>query len=229
MRIEREILISILKLTKERPASIELIAKNSRMPLSIVEKFINELSNSNLTEKRNFLVKVSPVQRLKIALKAISLGADIQRVCRNLSWKEFEDVAVMAFQGNGYSVVKHFRFRSENRIWEIDILAIKGKIAACVDCKRWMKGLAASTMSKVAEAQMERVRALSKILPKITDKLKFSADRVFLLPMILSLVPASSKFYNGVPIVPILQLQSFLEELPAHLHSLKKVDVYLTT
>ena len=224
MKTEREILISILKLTREGPASIELIAKNSRIPLSVVEEQIKKFLSLNLAEKEEALIRVSPLQRLKIAFRAITLGADIERVCRNLSWKEFEDVAVTAFQTNGYSTIKHFRFRHENRMWEIDVLAIKGKIVVCVDCKRWMKRLTASTMSKVAEAQIERVKALSKIMDKSTFPVE---GRIFLIPMILSLIPASSKFCNGVPIVPILQLQNFLDEFPAHMHLLNFIEVKL--
>jgi len=228
LRIEREILISILKLTREGPANIELIAKNSRMPSSVVEEYIEKFSNSNLIERKGTLVKVNPFQRLKIAIKATSFGADIEKVCRNLSWKEFEDVAVIAFQTNGYSTVEHFRFRHENRMWEIDVLAIKGRIVACVDCKRWMKRLTASTMSRVVKAQIERVKALSTVIPRVRETLVFLAEgRILLLPVILSLVPASSKFYNGVPIVPILQLQNFLDELPAYVHLMNYVEVEL--
>lgn len=228
MRIEREILISILKLTREGPANIELIAKNSRIPSSVIEEYIEKFLSLNLVERKGTLVKVDPLQRLKIAIKATSLGADIEKVCRNLSWKEFEDVAVIAFQTYGYSTIKHFRFRYENKMWEIDVLAIKGRIAACVDCKRWMKRLTESTMSRMVKAQIERVKALSKILPRARETLVFPAEgKILLLPVILSLVPASSKFYNGVPIVPILQLQNFLDELPAYVHLMNYVEVEL--
>jgi len=87
-----------------------------------------------------------------------------------------------------------------------------------------MKRLTASTMSKVAEAQIERVKALSRIIDKSTFPVE---GRIFLIPMILSLIPASSKFCNGVPIVPILQLQNFLDELPAHIHLLNFIEVKL--
>ena len=228
MRAEREILISILKLTREGPASIELIAKNSRTSLSVVEEQIKKFLSLNLAEKKGVLIRVSPLQRLKIAFRAITLGADIERVCRNLSWKEFEDVAVTAFRTNGYSTIKHFRFRHEGRMWEIDVLAVKGRIVVCVDCKRWMKRLTASTMSRIVKAQMKRVKALSKSLSKIMDTLLFlSEGKIFLIPVILSLVPASSKFCNGVPIVPILQLQNFLNELPANIHLLNLIEVKL--
>jgi hypothetical protein len=40
-------------------------------------------------------------------------------------------------------------------------------------------------------------------------------------PMILSLIAPREKFYDGIPIVPVLQLQDFLNELPGHLESLR--------
>ncbi|RLI20231.1 hypothetical protein DRO54_06710 [Candidatus Bathyarchaeota archaeon] len=229
MGIEREIFTSILRLTKEGPASIELIAKSSKIPLDIVKQQIEIISNSNLIEKRGNLIKVSGIQRLKMALKAINLGADIEKVCRNLSWKEFEDLAVKAFQANGYSTIKNFRFRHRNRMWEIDLLAVKGRIVVCVDCKRWMRRLVPSTIAKVVETQIERVKALSEILQESRHKLNFILEKnVYLVPMILSLIPSSHKFWNGTPIVPILQLQDFLSELLAQLQFLSfiKVELY---
>ena len=226
MTREREILTSILKLTREGPVNIELIAKDSKTPLSVVEKYIAESSKSGLVYFKGKLVDVKPIQRLKIALEAIKLGADLERVCRNLSWSEFEEIAIKAFQVNGYLTVKHFRFRHKNRNWEIDILATKGRIIVCVDCKRWNRRLTSSAALKVVNAQIERVRALAEALPKIKGKIKFPLKReIFLVPAILSLVPSSFKFYEKVPLVPILQLQTFLDELPAQIHSLAYLKV----
>ncbi|MFQ5837060.1 MAG: hypothetical protein ACE5HG_04310, partial [Candidatus Bathyarchaeia archaeon] len=41
-----------------------------------------------------------------------------------------------------------------------------------------------------------------------------------LVPIVLSLVPSPFKFYNNVPVVPVLQLPNFLNELLAHISSL---------
>jgi len=40
------------------------------------------------------------------------------------------------------------------------------------------------------------------------------------LPVVLSLIVNESKFFEGVPIVPILQLQDFLNHLPTCTDSL---------
>jgi Holliday junction resolvase-like predicted endonuclease len=225
---EREILISILKLTKEAPVQIELLAKDSKVPSGMVKEYVAKNAGLGLINKKGKIVKVTPIQRLKIALRAVSLGADLERVCRNLSWKEFEEIAMKAFQMNGYSTIKHFRFRHKNRIWEIDLLAAKGKTVVCVDCKRWRKRLTASTATKVVEAQIERVAAFSEAFPKVKEKISFPLENsVFLVPVILSLVPSPLKFCKGVPIVPILQLQNFLNELPAQVHSLTYIRANL--
>jgi len=59
---EREILTSILKLTREGPVNIELIAKDSKTPLSVVEEYIAESSNSGLVYLRGKLVDAKPIQ-----------------------------------------------------------------------------------------------------------------------------------------------------------------------
>jgi len=41
-----------------------------------------------------------------------------------------------------------------------------------------------------------------------------------LVPLILSMVHGPFKFYNNVPIVPVLQLQDFINELPLEINSL---------
>ncbi|HLE76095.1 MAG TPA: hypothetical protein VI864_08690, partial [Candidatus Bathyarchaeia archaeon] len=46
-------------------------------------------------------------------------------------------------------------------------------------------------------------------------------DKAKLVPAILVLLPGSFKFYDKVPIVPVLQLQDFLSQLPAYTESLK--------
>jgi Holliday junction resolvase-like predicted endonuclease len=221
LNCEREILISILKLTKEGPVHIELLAKDSKVPLSVVKGYVAKNAGLGLIDKRDKIVRVTSIQRLKIALRAVSLGADFERVCRNLSWKEFEEIAMKTLQINGYSTIKHFRFRHKNRVWVIDLLAAKGRTVVCVDCKRWRKRLTASTAEKVVEAQVERVTALSEAFAKVKGKINFTLENsVFLVPVILSLVSSPLKFCRGVPIVPILQLQNFLNELPAQVHSL---------
>jgi len=222
MDIERELIISILKLTKNGPIVIELVRKDARIPSAIAEDLIKKLQNDGLLYLRDTLVEVDSLKRLKLAVHAIELGCDIERVSGFLDWKEFENIAAIAFERNGYSVTRNLRFKHAGRKWEIDIIACKKPIVACADCKHWHHGMYPSAIKRIVEEQVERTCALAESMPKLTEKIGCASwNRVKLLPAVLSLTAVRSKFYNKVPIVPVLQLQDFLSQLPAYMDSLK--------
>jgi hypothetical protein len=69
---------------------------------------------------------------------------------------------------------------------------------------------------------VERTRALAESLPNVSLELECGKwDKAKFIPAILTLMPVSFKFYDKVPIVPVLQLQDFLNQLPAYAESLK--------
>jgi len=220
--IERELIISILKLTKNRPIGIELVRKDAKIPSAIAEDLIRKLQNNGLLYLQNKLVEVNSLKRLKLAVHAIELGGDVERVSGFLDWKEFENIAAIAFERNGYSVARNLRFKHAGRRWEMDIIACKKPIVACVDCKHWHHGMYPSAIRRAVKEQVERTCALAESMPKLTEKIDCASwNRVKLLPAVLSLTAVRSKFYNKVPIVPVLQLQDFLNQLPAYVDSLK--------
>jgi len=222
MDIERELIISILKLTKNGPIAIELVRKDAKIPSAIAEDLFKKLQNDGLLYLRDILVEVDSLKRLKLAVHAIELSGDVERVSGFLDWKEFENIAAIAFERNGYSVKRNLRFKHAGRRWEMDIIACKKPIVACVDCKHWHHGMYPSAIKRIVEEQVERTCALAESVPKITEKIDCASwNRVKLIPAVLSLTAVRSKFYNKVPIVPVLQLQDFLNQLPAYTDSLK--------
>ena len=222
MDIERELVISILKLTKNGPAAIDVVRKDAKIPSAIAEDLIRKLQNDGLLYLQNKLIEVNSLKRLKLAVHAIELGGDVERVSGFLDWKEFENIAAIAFERNGYSVARNLRFKHAGRRWEMDIIACKKPIVACVDCKHWHHGMYPSAIRRAVKEQVERTCALAESMPKLTEKIDCASwNRVKLLPAVLSLTAVRSKFYNKVPIVPVLQLQDFLNQLPAYVDSLK--------
>lgn len=222
MDIERELIISILKLTKKGSIGIEIVRKDAKMSSTIAEDLIRKLQNDGLLYLQNKLIEVNSLKRRKLAVHTIELGGDVERVSGFLDWKEFENIAAIAFERNGYSVRRNLRFKHAGRRWEMDIIACKKPIAVCVDCKHWHHGMYPSAIRRVVKEQVERTCALAESMPKLTEKIDCASwNRVKLLPAVLSLTAVRSKFYNKVPIVPVLQLQDFLTQLPAYADSLK--------
>lgn len=217
MTPERDLLISLIKLTKQGPIQKRLICKDAHVPASTADRLLEKLAFQWFITQRKNLIEASPSQRVKMAVHSVKLGADFERVCKLLDWAEFENIASEAFAVNNFDVKRRFRFKQAGRMWEIDILCHRQRLILCVDCKHWHRGWQRAAIMKAAEAQVERTKVFVDALPSLCKKAELKNWRqATIIPMILALTPAPLKFHQNVPIVPILQLQDFLNELPAH-------------
>ena len=227
MAVERNILISILKLTKSGPAAKELVARDANVPAQVTDEVLKKFRDAELVKLKDRTIEASSNQRAKIAIHAIKSGADFERVCRVLEWIEFENLAATTFEANNFAVKRRFRFKWAQRRWEIDVLGCREPLIACVDCKHWSHGWRGSAIRKAAEAQALRTKVLAEALPSMQKEIGLVQWRqATLIPVVLSLVPGPLKFYDKVPIVPILQIQNFLNELPAHATALTHFRAY---
>lgn len=221
MSVEREMLISLLMLTQNGDILIKDVNNAIRLPKNVISELLEKFQNEDLLNLQSDIIKIPRDKRLKLAVKAVSLGADVERVSAFLRWQEFEDMAAVALERNGYGVVENVRFKHEGKRWEIDVIGCKKPLAVCIDCKHWSR-VAPSALKRIVEAQVQRVRALAESLPNITVELECTKwDKAKFVPVVLSLTQARFKFYDNVPVVPVLQMQDFLSQLPAYTESLK--------
>jgi Holliday junction resolvase-like predicted endonuclease len=222
MSIERDLIISILKLTENGSVTREQINKDAKIASDIALKLLRGLQNDGMVYLKDNIVEADSNGRLELAVRAIVLGADVERISGFLRWQEFEDITAIALEKNGYTVAKNVHFKHSGRKWEIDVVGCKKPLVICIDCKHWHHGMSPSAIKKIAEAQVERTRALSESLPNISIEIEASKwSKAKFVPAILALFPGSFKFYDKVPIVPVLQLQDFINQLPAYTESLK--------
>jgi Holliday junction resolvase-like predicted endonuclease len=223
MAAERDILISVLKLTKKGPVAEEAVALDSGVPVSVTNELLDGFRDFGLIEAVDGSIEVSSNQRVKLAIYAINMGTDIERVCKVLEWIEFENFTASAFQTNNFAVKRRFRFKKAGRRWEIDVLAYSEPYVVCVDCKRWRRGWGKSAITKIVEAQTLRTKVLAEALPHLQRRILLDGwTKATLFPVIISLFPGPAKFFKNVPVVPILQLQNFLDELPGHITDLTR-------
>ena len=221
MSVERNLLISILKLTKSGPVSKALIVRDAKIPVQVADELLRKFCDAGFIQWRGKAIEASSNQRVKIAIHAVKSGADFEKMCRVLEWIEFENIAAAAFEANNFAVRRRFRFKWAQRRWEIDVLGCREPLITCVDCKHWIHGWRKAAIVKAVEAQALRTKVLAEALPSLQERVGLTHWRqATLIPIVLSLVPGPLKFYDNVPIVPILQLQNFLNELPAHVTSL---------
>ncbi|MCJ7763305.1 NERD domain-containing protein [Candidatus Bathyarchaeota archaeon] len=192
MVVERDLLISLLKLTKDGPVLVEDVKSDAKTTMSIARKLLEKLQSEDLIYLNQDKVEADSYSRLKLAVKAVSTGADVEYVSNMLRWQEFEDIAAVALERNGYAVAKNVRFKHAGRKWEIDIVGCRKPLVICIDCKHWRHGTSPSALKRIAEAQVERTRALAESLPNVSLELECAKwDKAKFAPAILTLVPVS--------------------------------------
>ncbi len=222
MNVELYLIISLLKLTKEGAVLIENVKNDAKIPKVKAMKLLGKLQLDCLINLKPDSVEADSRGRLKLAVKAVSLGADIEHISDLLCWQEFEEIAAIALAINGYIVKKNVRFKHGARRWEIDVIGCKKPLVVCVDCKHWQHTIATSTLKKIVSEQEERTHVFAESLPNVSLNLEcIKWNRVKFIPAVLSLLPCALKSYNKVPVVPVLQLQDFINQLPAYIGDVK--------
>jgi Holliday junction resolvase-like predicted endonuclease len=222
LSIERNIVISALKLTRNGPALIEDVNKEAHVPSTIASNLLQKLQNEEVVNLQDGKIEADSTGRLQLAVKAVALGADIEVISNLLCWQEFEVIAAYALKNNGYIVQNNVRFKQGGRRWEIDVVGCKKPLVVCVDCKHWSHAIAASALTKIVDAQVDRTEAFADFLPNVKMQIPcVQWEKAKFVPVVLSLVQGAYKYVHEVPVVPVLKLQDFINQLPLHTRELK--------
>jgi len=216
-----EVLKAVLKLTKNGPIDYTLVCKSAKIPAQVADCSLRKLERSKLINLRKKVLEISSKQRIEVAILAMKSGSDFESVCRQLKWKEFEEVSMRAFEAHNYIVKKNFRFSHREKRWEIDLVACKKPMIVSADCKHWKRNWSRGAIVNLVEVQTERTKSFADALPKVWTKLELRYwQYVKVIPIILSLQSSPFRFHHDTPIVSILQLQSFLTNMHAEIDCL---------
>ena len=200
--------LKLLELTRSRPA-VDLSDLNALSQVGLQVK-LAALEESGFVTISDRVLSMDGKQRAMLAERLIHEGIDPKKVSRNLGWQEFENFTEHMLVENGFLTRKHFVFRSGAARREIDILAWNDTFMLAVDCKRWLKGLTPSRMRETAKAQIERAAALAR-RPELLYRLKVAhPEGRSIIPVILSLGELRERLIDGVPIVSVSKLPSFI-------------------
>ena len=148
--------------------------------------------------------------KLKTALSAIKSGAPIEEASRDVDWKDFEGLVAEILESKNFEVIRNFRMRKPTM--EIDVVGIHLGVAVLIDCKHW-KRMTNSALEKIVLRQIDRVKHY------VTN-----TDEVVAAPVIVTLYQEETSFVNKVPIVPILQFSSFIDDFYGNLEEIKTIE-----
>jgi hypothetical protein len=175
---------------------------------SVARSVVEFLAGSGIGVISRSIVSFSGTDRMRAAMLCIQHGCDIQRVSAQISWKDFERLASEALNSYGYRTRTNVRFVKPRM--EIDVVAEHSSLALAIDCKHW-KHTNASSISEYSRKQAARAHRLVEKESRITRA----------IPLILTLHAESVRFVDRIPVVPIAQFRSFLEEVQAYVAEIR--------
>lgn len=215
--------LKLLELTSERRA-VNITDLSAPRQVGLNAK-LNALRERGLVSLSNGVLSMDGRQRMLLAEQLIHNGGDPRKVTRLLGWREFEDFAEHTLSENGFLTAKHFVFKSESGRREIDILAWSDTVMLALDCKHWLRGLSTGRMKDAAQAQIERAAALAR-RPDLLYGLKVGhPERRSIIPVILALGDLRERIVEGVPVVSVSKMLSFIYGVSPVDDAMKRIRV----
>ena len=148
--------------------------------------------------------------KIKAAFLIIENGGQIEQVSERLDWKDFEGLVAQILEEKGFATMKNMILTKPRM--EIDVVGINHGIAMLIDCKHWKK-LSQSSLNTIVEKQIKRVKHyVSK------------TNEAIAVPIIVTLYHEQINFINRVPIVPVQQLSSFIDEFYGNLDKVNTIE-----
>ncbi|MHA2117011.1 MAG: hypothetical protein ACXABM_16055 [Candidatus Thorarchaeota archaeon] len=160
---------------------------------------------------------VARSQRIDLAMLAVTRGAKIAGIVEHLTWKDFEGFVAGILSENNYKCVESFRRRGNSELhgMEIDVVGVRGRTIIAVDAKMWsVRSGKESALKMAAEKQKNRTLELSSELGRLFQKLPILTSGSFtIFPVMVTWLVEEVELHEGVPVVPVFKLNSFIHEL----------------
>lgn len=161
-------------------------------------------------------IHVDRSQRIDLAKRAVQLGVDIAEIVELLTWKDFEGFVASILVANTFQCVESFRRRGNSLVhgMEIDVIGVRGDTIISIDAKMWgVRSGKKTALKQAAEKQKIRTQELSNELDRLSSKMTNLDTREYrLFPALVTWLVEEVEFHEGVPVVPIFKLNSFILE-----------------
>jgi len=180
--------------------------------LNIVDSktILDEFIKNNIGTKQDNSYYFEDGDKLKIAVKLLENGSPIDEISVALDWKDFEGLTAAILASKNFAVIKNMMLTKPRM--EIDVIGIRLGIAILIDCKHW-KRYSISSLSTVVKKQIERTKHYVKKTPGAIS-----------VPVIVTLYQDKVNFIENVPIVPIFQFSSFIDEFYGNIDQMKTIE-----
>jgi len=177
---------------------------------SIDSKIIlDEFVKNDIGSKQDDSYYFETSDKLKIAVALLEKGFPIDEISVALDWRDFEGLTAEILSSKNFAVIKNLILTKPRM--EIDVIGIRLGIAILIDCKHW-KRYSTSSLTSAVKKQIERTK-------KYVEK----TQGAIAVPVIVTLYQDKVNFIGNIPIVPIFQFSSFIDEFYGNIDKMKTI------
>ncbi|MHA7734605.1 hypothetical protein [Nitrosopumilus sp. S6] len=171
---------------------------------------LDEFVKNQIGNKQDNFYYFEEGDKLKIAIYLLEKGLSIDEISVALDWKDFEGLTAEILSSKNFAVIKNMMLTKPRM--EIDVVGIRLGVAILIDCKHW-KRYSMSSLSSVVKKQIERTRQYVA-----------KTQGAIAVPVIVTLYQDKVDFIENVPIVPIFQFSSFVDEFYGNIEQMKTIE-----
>ncbi len=190
--------------------SVEDFSAVTKLNVIDSKTILDEFTKNDIGKKQDNSYYFEDGDRLKIAVKLLEKGYPINEISVALDWKDFEGLTAAILASKNFAVIKNLILTKPRM--EIDVIGIRLGIAILIDCKHW-KRYSVSSLSTVVKKQIERTKHYVEKTPGAIS-----------VPVIVTLYQDKVDFIENVPIVPIFQFSSFVDEFYGNIDQMKTIE-----
>jgi len=173
------------------------------------EIILDEFIKNGIGKKQDDFYHFEKGDKLKIAMALLEKGYPIDEISIELDWRDFEGLTAEILSEKNFAVIKNMMLTKPRM--EIDVVGIRLGIAILIDCKHW-KRYNTSALSTAVKKQIERTKQYVEKTPG-----------AMAVPVIVTLYQDKIDFIDNVPIVPIFQFASFIDEFYGNIDQMKTI------
>ena len=173
------------------------------------EKILDAIIQNNIGVKQDNLYYFEHGDKLKLAVSLLEHGFLIDELSVALDWKDFEGLTAEILNSKNFAVIKNMMLIKPRM--EIDVVGIRLGVAILIDCKHWKK-YSTSSLTTAVKKQVERTKQYVAKTPG-----------AIAVPVIVTLYQDKINFIDRVPIVPIFQFSSFIDEFYGNIDQMKTI------
>ena len=173
------------------------------------EEILNNFINNDIGTLKDNFYYFEDGDKLKIAIILLQNGFPLDEISVALDWRDFEGLTAEILSSKNFAVIKNLILTKPRM--EIDVIGIRLGIAILIDCKHW-KRYSTSSLTSAVKKQIERTK-------KYVEK----TPGAIAVPVIVTLYQDRVNFIENVPIVPIFQFSSFIDEFYGNIDQMKTI------